>query len=94
MKELQPELMYQEKANCKLLLIVQPTWYFILFYAFEALVLCIFLRIMLMFFNYIQKLAKWKKCKVDKRLELALYRKPIIKISRIQMYVKILICSK
>ena len=35
-----------------------------------------------MFFNSIQKVVKWKKCKIDKRMELGLYRQPVINFQR------------
>ena len=31
-----------------------------------------------MFFYSIQEVVKWEKCKIDKHMELELYRKPII----------------
>ena len=89
MKEPQPELMWQEDVSCKLLLIVQP-----------ILLFCNCLRIILMFFNSV-KICEVKKCKIDKHVELGLYRQPNINFQGPKskgtsrgMHVKILICSK
>ena len=89
--------------KCKL----QASFYFStdmvlhLFDPFEALVLCNSLRIILMLFNSIQEIMKWKNCKIDKHMELGLYRKPSINFQGSKsketsqgMYVKILICSR
>ena len=100
MKEPQPELMSQENVSCKLLFNVQPTWQFIFFDPFEALLFCNCLRVIVMFFNSV-KSCEVKKCKIVKHMELGLYRQPIIKFQGLRskgtswgMYVKILICSK
>ena len=72
----------------------------IFFDPFEAFLFCNCLRIILMFFDSV-KSCEVKKCKIDKHMELGLYRQPIINFQEPKskgtsrgMYVKVLICSK
>ena len=48
---------------------------------FEALVFCNWLRTILTFFNSV-KICEVKECKIDKHMELGLYRQPVINFQR------------
>ena len=68
----------------------------IFFDPFEAFLFCNCLRIILMFFASV-KSCEVKKCKIDKHMELGLYRQPIINFQGPKskgtsrgMYVKVL----
>ena len=71
-----------------------------LIWPFWGIAFCNSLRITLMFFNSVQSY-EVKKCKIDKHMELGLYRQPIINFKRPKskgksrgMYLKILSCDK
>ena len=100
MKEPQPELMQLTKnVSYKLLFIVQPTWQFIFFDPFEALLFCNCLRI-IMFFNSVKScevknvklITTWSQGYTASLLQT--FKDPNQRGQAGGMYVKILVCSK